>query len=69
MLRSDGPGYGKQEDWQEFTQKPSLAYVDFANRKALWADNFSPFDDKQVKSVMKSLQITKESSMWGRESL
>lgn len=71
MLRlgADGPGWGSRKDWEEFTQKPVLGYVDFAKGEALFADNFDPTSAKDVRTVLNVLEISKESCAWGREAV
>ena len=44
-----------------------LGYVDFAHGTALFADNFDPAADEHVRSMLKTLEISKESCSWGRE--
>jgi hypothetical protein len=65
--RNDAPGYASRKDWEEFAQKPVLGYVDFAHGTALFADNFDPTDDEDVRSILETLEISKESCEWGRE--
>jgi hypothetical protein len=70
MLReTGGPGWGTQKDWEEFIENPVLAYVDFAKGTALSADNFDPTNEREVKSMLKLLEISKESCAWGRKDV
>src|ERR1700756_4695364 len=71
MLRevNGGPGWGTRKDWESFVQKPVLGYVDFAKGEALFADNFDPTSAKEVLSLLKVLEITKETCAWGREAV